>query len=222
MTERRGSAGGETLGRRERNKQEKLARIREAAEVLFKEKGYEGTTMRQLAERADVATGTIFLYVADKRELLFLVYRDRLSRLVERSMREMPGADTPLVDRLMFAFGRAFALYAKDPELARHFIKEQVFSSGGRWEAEMHAVTRMFLERLAELLRDAQVTGEVAADVDLSQASFNIFALYFAALVSWLGGRVTADEAQRSLRAALELQRRGLRPSAGARRNLRR
>ena len=72
------------LGRRERNKQDKLQRITAAARELFAEHGIDDVTTVHIAERADVATGTLFLYAKTKSELLLLVqntaYTDALLR----------------------------------------------------------------------------------------------------------------------------------------------
>lgn len=71
-------------GRRERNKQEKLARITAAAGELFAEHGVDEVTTQQIAEKADIGTGTLFLYAKSKGELLLLVqnsaYADALVR----------------------------------------------------------------------------------------------------------------------------------------------
>ncbi|HEY9376257.1 MAG TPA: helix-turn-helix domain-containing protein [Jiangellaceae bacterium] len=61
------------VGRRERNKQAKLERITAAARELFSEHGVEDVTTQQIAERADIGTGTLFLYAKNKGELLLLV-----------------------------------------------------------------------------------------------------------------------------------------------------
>lgn len=70
----------ETAGRRERNKQDKLERITAAARKLFAEKGVSEVTTAEVAARADVAAGTLFLYAKTKGELLLLAqnasYRD--------------------------------------------------------------------------------------------------------------------------------------------------
>ena len=60
-----------TDGLRARNKLDKLRRIKEAAQSLFIAKGFDDTTMREIAVRAGVGLGTIFLYAKDKRDLLF-------------------------------------------------------------------------------------------------------------------------------------------------------
>ena len=49
-------------GRRARKKREKAARIRTAARELFARHGYDETTTRSIAEAAEIATGTLFLY----------------------------------------------------------------------------------------------------------------------------------------------------------------
>lgn len=62
-----------TLGRRERAKAEKRARILAAARALFEERGFERTSMSEVARAADVAEGTVFRYAATKVELLMMV-----------------------------------------------------------------------------------------------------------------------------------------------------
>lgn len=61
------------VGRRERNKQEKLDRITAAARELFAQRGVDEVTTQQIADKADIGTGTLFLYAKSKGELLLLV-----------------------------------------------------------------------------------------------------------------------------------------------------
>ena len=61
------------VGRRERNKQHKLDRITAAALELFSEYGVDEVTTQQIADKADIGTGTLFLYAKTKGELLLLV-----------------------------------------------------------------------------------------------------------------------------------------------------
>lgn len=61
------------LGRRERNKQDKLERITAAASELFATQGVDEVTTQQIADKADIGAGTLFLYAKTKGELLLLV-----------------------------------------------------------------------------------------------------------------------------------------------------
>jgi len=76
--------GPQPVGRRERNKREKLDRITAAARELFAEHGVDEVTTQQIADKADIGTGTLFLYAKTKGELLLLVqnssYADALVR----------------------------------------------------------------------------------------------------------------------------------------------
>jgi AcrR family transcriptional regulator len=72
------------LGRRERNKQEKLDRIIAAASELFAEHGVEEVTTQQIADKADIGTGTLFLYAKTKGELLLMVQNTHYAEALER------------------------------------------------------------------------------------------------------------------------------------------
>src|SRR5689334_23700284 len=78
------SVATEPLGRRERNKQAKLERITAAASELFAEHGVDEVTTQEIADQADIGTGTLFLYAKTKGELLLLVqnstYADALAQ----------------------------------------------------------------------------------------------------------------------------------------------
>jgi AcrR family transcriptional regulator len=191
-------------------RQDKRERIRRAAWGLFREVGYEKTTTRAVAERAGVASGTLFLYASDKRDLLFLVMHDRLAAAVEGGVDTLPDR-APLLDRWMHLFRGIFAMYAEHPELSADFVRLLPGAEGPN-VARVNALTFAFLHRLATLVREAQERGEVAADVLPLQAASNVFSLYFGALMAWLSGMLPLDLAlAQHLQPALALQIRGLR-----------
>ena len=57
--------------RKEREKTEMQKRILDAARVLFLEKGFEKTSIRNIADLIEYSPGTIYLYFKDKNEILF-------------------------------------------------------------------------------------------------------------------------------------------------------
>lgn len=67
------------IGRRERAKQDKRERIIAAARALFAEHGVGEVTMAQIAGRADVAIGTLYLYASTKAELLIMVQNEKFA-----------------------------------------------------------------------------------------------------------------------------------------------
>ncbi len=200
------------LGRRERNKQDKLARITRAARELFERKGFAGATARAICRRARVATGTLFLYARDKRELLFLVFRDEARELLraaaadERACESLPAA-------LLRLLGRFFDFYARNPTLARG-IADELFLRA-REPAAMAALTQELLDRLTVLVERAQRRGEVRADVPAAEQAHAFFAHYALHAQVWLAvGTLDRRLARRALRRAIDLQIEGLAPRA--------
>ena len=66
-----------------------------AAVDLFTERGYDATTVAQIAERAGVTKSTFFRHFPDKRELL-VAGQETLSRLLSEGIAEAPVSASPL------------------------------------------------------------------------------------------------------------------------------
>ena len=82
--------------RRERKKQETRRALERAALRLFGEKGYDQTTVEDIAEAADVAVRTFFRYFSSKQDVLFgEIVTDRISRL-RRELANRPKDEDPL------------------------------------------------------------------------------------------------------------------------------
>lgn len=197
-------------GRREQNKLDKRERIRAAAWELFTTVGYDETTTKAVAERAGVASGTLFLYARDKEDLLCLVMYERLAKAVETRFGTMPRGAS-FIDQLMHVFRGLFQMYGEHPGVAKAFIRYYPGADGPNGQ-QVSALTFAFLHRIGQLVRDAQAKGEIARDLEPLSAATNVFALYFAAVLAWIGGFATLEAAlDPGLRRSLELQMRGLR-----------
>lgn len=203
-----------TGGRRARNKAEKLARIEEAARSLFAELGYEATTTRAIAERADIAAGTLFTYFPEKRLVLVHLVRVDLERAVERALGTMPAVPPgDPVDALVHLFGAIFRAYERDEGLARVFVKELLFVEGDLG-VELGSWTLGFIAKLGALLGQWREAGALGQHVEPATAAYQIFSFYYFGLVTWLGAApVTPRIRDTMFRASLEQLVRGLGPS---------
>ncbi|MEU4191995.1 helix-turn-helix domain-containing protein [Kribbella sp. NPDC026611] len=70
-------------------------RLREAAMELYAERGYDGTTVAEIADRAGVTARTFFRHFADKREVLF-AGSEQLEVLMVKALSEAPADATPM------------------------------------------------------------------------------------------------------------------------------
>ncbi len=203
-------------GLRERNKREKLVRIRAAARALFAKRGFEATTAREICERAGIGTGTLFLYVKDKRELLFLGFEED-ARAIFAAGSAAAAGERDVVEQLMALFGRFIAYYARDRAHSKALLQELFFR-----EHDPERMGRLTLEygaHVANLVANAQARGDLRADVPAPLVANALFAHYAYWIQGWLGaGIVSREGAEDGLRKTLALQLEGLRPTPGHKR----
>lgn len=196
------------LGRRAAKKEDKRARIVEAAWALFTARGIDATTTADIARKAGIAKGTLFLYATDKDDLVFLLMHDRLAEVSDAALASVP-KKAPLVDQLLHVFGALYELYDRSGDIGRRFVKVLPGAQGEN-AAKVNANTFAFLHRVAALIIEAQARGEVRPDAEPMIAAQSLFALYFFGLLGWLQGFVTLDGSKELLRHSLELLLRGL------------
>jgi AcrR family transcriptional regulator len=84
-----------TTGLRERKKQQTRVAIHQAAMRLFAERGFEATTIADIAAAADIAPRTFFAYFASKEEAVFPKFEPMFADF-DRAMTERPEGTTAL------------------------------------------------------------------------------------------------------------------------------
>jgi AcrR family transcriptional regulator len=171
---------------RERNKARKLQKISRAARLLFIRRGYDATTLRQIAAKADVGLGTLFSYATDKRDLLFLIINDDIEAMNARAFAEAP-REAPLLERLIGIFRHFFEFFGQQPNLSRIILKELTFYAAGPQAQRFQRGRTQVLARLAEVVAEAQRAGEISSTEDPREIADTIFSIYAAAIRQWLG-----------------------------------
>jgi AcrR family transcriptional regulator len=92
-------------------------RLEQAALDLYREHGFDQTTVAEIAERAGLTERTFFRYFADKREMLFWG-QDRLRELYVRTIEAAPASAAPL-DAVAAALQASVPVFHERRELAR-------------------------------------------------------------------------------------------------------
>ena len=114
------------LGRRERNKQQKLDRITAAARELFAERGVEEVTSQEIADKADIGAGTLFLYAKTKGELLLLVQNSAYAEALAEG-RSAAESIPDLLDAVMAIVRPVVECNRKQIDNGRTYLREIVF-----------------------------------------------------------------------------------------------
>jgi AcrR family transcriptional regulator len=142
----------QTAGLRERKKQRTRDAIARAALELFAERGYQATTLADIAEAADVSTRTIFAYFPSKEDILFCDYaamRDALAH----ALAERPGGKDALGTLRDFILSAVHEKGELQAKLERIIAGDETLSSHKR------ARLGQFEELLAGAIADDLATG---------------------------------------------------------------
>ncbi len=213
-------------GARERAKAERRLRLKQAALAVFVEKGYEGATTREIAERAGVGAATLFRYAAEKRDLLLMIVNDDLSAINAKAFAELD-IDAPLVDGLIVLFAPRYAYFGANPPLAREATHLTVLARADddTFETQRYRHRRdQLLTTMTNLIHFQQSRGFVRADYDPAFLADFFLDVYIAQRRRWLSdAKPDVARGIADLRRMLELAIDGVRaPSVRAQTRLRR
>lgn len=198
------------LGLRERNKIDKVSRIRAAALELFETKGYDATTTREIAELADVGIGTVFMYANDKRDLLFLIFNDELDQMVGEAFAHVDKRKS-LSSQIYGVFCCFYKVFHSRATLARILLRELVFFSEGKQADQFLANRARIMLELQRLAADAIEKGRVRATEDAAEIAKAFFFLYSGEVRLWLSNpKPDLVGGQASLKRTMALLGRGL------------
>jgi AcrR family transcriptional regulator len=144
------------MGRWEPNARGRLV---QAAFALYGERGFEQTTVAEIAERAGLTERTFFRHFADKREVLF-AGADALRELLVSTVAKAPRALAP-IDAVATGLQAAGALIQEGGELAQQ-RQAIIASSAELRERELIKLASLAMA-LAEVLRERGVEDPAAS-----------------------------------------------------------
>lgn len=124
MTTRGGrAASNPAAGKREQNKANKQRRILQAARELFELKGFDATTTAEISERAGVGTGTLYLYVSSKEQLLVEVFNEDIGAVWADAFASVDPT-APLLDEIVSLFSSVSEYHSRHPKVAAIYFLE--------------------------------------------------------------------------------------------------
>ena len=187
----------EVTDRRTRRRQEGRDRVYRAAVELFVDRGFEATTMEDIAERADVARTTVFNYFQRKTAFLDQWSALRRQKALAAVQRRHLG-DHPLPEIL----GRYMIELARLSTSAR---AETVALMGAAiYSSNLLSGQPLALE-MAGFIARAQAAGEVRADVVADMAGTLVATGYFAVLAQWIAAEPTPFDLESRLLQMVDL-----------------
>lgn len=190
--------------RRQRETKEHIFRI---AMDLFRQKGFEHTTVTEITEAADIGKGTFFIYFPTKEAVfghLGEMLTEAMSTLVDEGIRAM--VPIPALIRQLFDVSAAWHENNRS-------LSEQVVMSGLRLGPVMDADAsnqQRLLQLFGQLIQAGQARGELRKDIRPEDGALVLSGAYFSTVVGWLRGVNEARSLSERFGASLDLVFRGM------------
>lgn len=163
-------------GRRAVAKARTREKLLESAKRLFMAHGYDGATMRDIANDAGLSTGAVFANFVDKADLFNEVVLGDFRNQYER-MRESVPDDAPVSERLLTMLSAAYEFHLSQLPLLRAGISVS-WSQGLNGELGDRPARRAVMGFIAEVLEAGAVRGELTKDIDAPLAADIIWDCY--------------------------------------------
>jgi len=176
---------------------ERRRRILDATLALASKGGYDAVQMREVAERADVALGTLYRYFPSKIHLLVSGLAREFERTKERLDKHPVPGDTPY-ERMLYVLGVVTRSMQREPLLTEAMTRAFMFADPSA-AAEVNAVAAL----MEQILTDAMHRGEPTADErTIAQVIGDV---WLSNLVAWVTRRASANDVAHHLELAARL-----------------
>lgn len=187
---------------------DKGRRILDAAISVFAEKGFFNATVAEVARRAGVADGTIYLYYRGKDDLLVRLFEEIMALINERLQEALDGVEAA-GDRLRAVARTQARLVLEQPHFAEVISVELRQSSKFMKEYENPGF-RAYLGVLSGIIAAGQKRGEFTGDVDALFVGRALFGAFDELVVMWCLARKNKFDLEKRFSEVVEIFVRGL------------
>ena len=187
--------------------QRSRSRIREAARALFRERGFDGTTLRAIAKRAGMGASSIYRHVRTKHELLVLELADLQEEAWTR-FRTGDDRSRPTRERVARFFDTQHALLASDADLTVIALRATTYP-----EAPVARRVLALHDRAIGLLAEILQAGsrrDLAPGIDVLASARALFHIATGARISWANGLISETGCREAIASSVALLFRGL------------
>jgi AcrR family transcriptional regulator len=176
-------------------------RIREAARALFRERGFDGTTLRAIGERAGMGASSIYRHVRSKHELLVLELAD-LQEEAWLRFRRSDTSDDATRARVLRFFETQHELLASNADLVVIALRATTYP-----EAPVARRALALQDRAIGLLAEILQSGrrDLAPGVDPLAAARALFHTASGARIGWANGLLSEPRCRRAIEESVEL-----------------
>ncbi|WP_338762567.1 TetR/AcrR family transcriptional regulator [Nocardia vulneris] len=199
--------------------QRRRQQIIESAYAVFVARGYEATTISDVAAHAGIGQGTVYRYFESKREILDHVVDFGIAKFVDRvqprTLLKRPASASDLLAELRSAIGRWYEMLDQEPDFVRLFLVE-ASAIDKELSDRLLGLELLVSTFVAHELRLGVAAGWIRADLDPEVTAHIVLTLGVPGILQEMRGENTAAERERTTNGVLTLLEKALRPRDSA------
>jgi AcrR family transcriptional regulator len=164
-----------------------------AATALFNSKGYEGTSVEDIASALGILKGSLYYYISSKEDLLFRIVsevHEEVQGILEESMRIVDL--TPLERIAVYVRSQAVYNVRNATRIAVYY--REIGRLNDERRDKIRSQRRHHHKVVSDLLAQAQADGEIGPAVDVNLASHCMFATVNWIYTWWRADRKLTEE----------------------------
>lgn len=194
--------------------QEKRERILQAATKVFAKNGFYATRVSEIADAADVADGTIYLYFKNKDAVLISIFEDRIGKLLE-ILKRTAASDRTVEEKVRRVVELQLGLLESERDLAE-VITICLRQSSTLLKQYAAPLFTEYLEVLAGVISSGQKEGVLRTDINPRVAARALWGGLDGIALTWALGEPEPAQLRKAAGQFATLFLDGLRPREAA------
>ncbi len=203
-------------GLRQKQKERRERDILDAATRLIEAKGWENTSMEEVAAGAEVGVATVYNYFGSKIDLVLAIFARYADEQIEAGRQVINNRPADVVDGMTLLFSAYIDGMAR--RFGRKLIQEfftiglsRQFSFG----KDIMPVKMRFIEQMGELVELYNQQGQICHDISREEAALLSYSAVSVPLMMYVVlPDMALDDTKKTMRRNLQLIFRGLAPGS--------
>lgn len=146
---------------------EKQLQLIETAEGLFSKKGFDGTSVRDIAEEAGINVAMISYYFGSKEKLMEAIFEVKIGRVQMRVEELLKDNSMSPIQKVNTLIEEHIERVLKSQQFYRIMICEQVSNSNPSIMEKVKKLKLRNIELIGELIKEGQKSGDFKKKIDV-------------------------------------------------------
>jgi AcrR family transcriptional regulator len=160
--------------------------ILRSATRLFAERGYDGASMREVAELASCTKPALYYHFGNKSALFLEVIRDETMRMKEIVAEQIADSELTVRERIRRAMHAHFEHVRENRMALTVLERAELHVDPNQPEFDFHSAHQMFVDMVLLLLSEGVERGEISSEVNLEDALFALAGMFNMRCRMWI------------------------------------